>query len=75
MSINLGGHLFGVHRVYLHVPRSFGKLNRGAFCQFPFRWIYYYGSNKYTGKETGKTQLCALVEKKCRRLNWPLCLQ
>ena len=29
--------------------------HRGAFCQFPFRWIYYYGSNKSTGKETGKT--------------------
>ena len=34
---------------------------RGAFCQFPFRWIYYYGSNKSTGKETGKTHLCAVV--------------
>ena len=21
------------------------SLHRGAFCQFPFRWIYYYGSN------------------------------
>ena len=35
-------------------------LYRGAFCQFPFRWIYCYGSNKSTGKETGKTHLCAL---------------
>ena len=35
-------------------------LHRGAFCQFPFRWIYYYGSNKSTGKETDKTHLCAL---------------
>ena len=26
---------------------SIGKtVHRGAFCQFPFRWIYYYGSNK-----------------------------
>ena len=32
---------------------------RGAFCQFIFRWVYHYGSNKYTGKETGKTHLCA----------------
>ena len=31
----------------------------GAFCQFPFRWIYYYGSSKSTGKETGKTHLYA----------------
>ena len=30
-------------------------LHRGAFCQ-----IYYYGSNKSTGKEIGKTHLCAL---------------
>ena len=28
--------------------------HRGAFCQFPFRWIYYYGSNKTTGKELVK---------------------
>ena len=34
-------------------------LHRGAFCQFPFRWIYYYSSNKSTGKKTGKTHLCA----------------
>ena len=27
-------------------------------AQFPFRWIYYCGSNKSTGKETGKTHLC-----------------
>ena len=24
-------------------------LHRDAFCQFPFRWIYYYGSNKRKG--------------------------
>ena len=29
-------------------------MHRGAFCQIAFRWIYYYGTNKYTGKETGK---------------------
>ena len=32
-----------------------------AFCQFPFRWIYYCGSNKSTGKQTGKMHLCTLV--------------
>ena len=37
--------------------RSVGTVHRGAFGQFPFRWIYYYGSNKFTGKETGKTHL------------------
>ena len=31
-------------------------LHRGAFCQFPFRWIYY-GSNK---SRISKTHLCAL---------------
>ena len=39
------------------------SLHRGAFCLFTFRWIYYYGSNKSTGKETGTTHLCALVWK------------
>ena len=38
---------------------SFWGMHRGAFCKFPFRWIYYCGSNKSTGKETGKTHLCA----------------
>ena len=38
-------------------------MHRGAFCQFPFWWIYYYGSNKSTGKETGKTHNCAMADK------------
>ena len=38
----------------------FQPLHRGAFCQFPFWWIYYFHSSKSTGKETGKTHLCAL---------------
>ena len=37
-------------------------LHKGAFCEFPFRWIYYYGSNEFTGKETGKTHLCVVVK-------------
>ena len=32
--------------------------HRDAFCQFSFQWIYYYGSNKSTRKETGKMHLC-----------------
>ena len=32
-------------------------VNRGAFCQFPFRWIYY----SHSSKSTGKTHLCAGV--------------
>ena len=43
-----------------HLTNPGLTMHRGAFCQFPFRWIYYYGSNKSTGKETGKTHLCAL---------------
>ena len=35
-------------------------VHRGAFCQFSFRRIYYYGSNKSTGKEIGKTHLCVV---------------
>ena len=31
------------------------------FASFSLRWIYYYGSNKSTGKETGKMPLCALL--------------
>ena len=40
--------------------KPLSTMHRGAFCQFPFRWIYSYGSNKSTGKETGKTHLCAM---------------
>ena len=36
-------------------------VHRGAFCQFLFRWIYYYDSTKSTGKETDKTYLCAVL--------------
>ena len=39
-------------------------VHRGAFCQYTFRWIYYYGSNKSTGKETGKSHLCAVQWKR-----------
>ena len=37
------------------------KFHRGAFCQFPFRWIYYCHNSKSTGEETGKTHLCELL--------------
>ena len=29
-------------------------LYRGAFCQFPSRWIYYYGSNKTQKRKLAK---------------------
>ena len=34
----------------------------GAFCQFPLRLVYYCHSSKSTGEETGKTDLCAVLE-------------
>ena len=35
-------------------------MHQGAFCQFLFRWIYYYSWNKSTGKKIDKTHFCAL---------------
>ena len=43
-------------------PRHHYTVHRGAFCQFPFRWIYYCHSSKFTRKETGKTHSCAVVD-------------
>ena len=37
---------------------NFRSMHRDVFCQFPFRCIYYYGSNKSNG--TGKMHLCAM---------------
>ena len=47
--------------VFMSVVELQAAVHSGAFCQFHFSWIYYYGSNKSTGKETGKTHLCAVV--------------
>ena len=47
----------------------FCTMHRGAFCQFPFRWIYYYHSSKSTGKETGKPHLSAVVDLSVRVLS------
>ena len=42
----------------LYVPLLlYLTLHRSAFCQFPFRWIYYCNSSESTRKETGKTHL------------------
>ena len=38
-------------------------VHRGAFCQFPFRLNYYCHSSQSTGKEIGKTHLCAVFWK------------
>ena len=43
------------------IPDISQAVHRGAFCQSSFRWIYYYGINKSTGKETGKADLCAVA--------------
>ena len=48
------------------------SLHRGAFCQFSFWWIYYYGSIKSTGKETDKMHLCALVCQKSMKYKFGL---
>ena len=40
-------------------------VHRSAFYHSSFQWIYYYGSNKSTGKETGKSHLCAVGEFYC----------
>ena len=42
-------------------PNTIGAVHRGAFCQFPFWWIYYHGGNKSTGLESGKSHLCAVA--------------
>ena len=59
--LNCKGHIHAALHLFSLVTTTVLTLHRGAICQFPFRWIYYYGSNKSTGKETGKTYLCALV--------------
>ena len=42
-------------------------VHRGAFWQFPFRWIYYCHSTNSTGKETGKMHLCGALENTFKR--------
>jgi hypothetical protein len=61
-------HLYGGVSIFLRVwkpctllgPVQMHPVQRDAFCQFPFRWIYYCHSSKSTGKETGKMHLCAV---------------
>ena len=51
----------GLLRIYKLYDQTSGPTtsHRGAFCQFSLRWIYYCPNSKSTGKETGKTHLCA----------------
>ena len=44
--------------VYYNNKPPTTALHRGAFCQFPFWWIYY--CSKSIGKKTDKTHHCAL---------------
>ena len=39
-------------------------VHRGAFFQFPFRWIYYCHSRKFAGEENEKTHRCAVLQSK-----------
>ena len=41
--------------VHYHAP-----MQRGAFCKFPFRWIYYYGSNKSTKLAKRSSVQCSM---------------
>jgi hypothetical protein len=43
-----------------HCLKKYVPVHRGAFCQLPFWWIYYCHSSIFTGKDTGKTHLCAV---------------
>ena len=50
--------------IFYEITSSFHQffqigMTTGVFCQFSFRWIYNYGSNKSTGLETAKSYLCA----------------
>ena len=49
------------------------SLHRGAFCHFPYRWIYYCHNSKTTLEETVKTNLCALWYCFFRNNFVPLC--
>ena len=37
-------------------------MHRGAFCQFFFQLIYYYGSNESTGKNWNNPSLCNALQ-------------
>ena len=45
-------------------------VHKGAFRQFSFRLIYYCHSSESTGKETGKTYLCAVFWQEKRNETW-----
>ena len=56
---NLGVKVDRVKKSLVKV-HDHGPVHSGEFCQFPFRWIYYCHSSKFTRKETGKMHLCAV---------------
>ena len=69
-------HIFGLSHSVSTLGFFCNTVHRGVFCKFPFRWIYYYGSNKSTEKETDKTHLCAVYSlltmhsSQCTMLCW-----
>ena len=62
-KVDISQHLAipGFPRVTILLTNPVRTLHRGVFFQFLFQWIHYCHSSKPTGKETGKTHLCALV--------------
>ena len=61
-KINIVQGNYCILGLHTHQQPSFkhSTLHRGAFCQFPFRRIYYYHSSKFIGKESGNTHLCTV---------------
>ena len=49
-------HLFRFEscRLFKNSCRVQTAVHRGAFCQFPFGWVYYYGSNKSIERKLAK---------------------
>ena len=58
---SVGWHKETSIRTFKIIAGKLYRMHRGAFCQFPFRWIYYFGINESTGKETGKMHLCGML--------------
>ena len=52
-------------KILLNKVRQMTTVHKGAFCQFSFRWIYYFHISKSTEKEAGKTHVCA-VDNSCQ---------
>ena len=63
--------------VWAYVCHCTAGLHRGAFCQFPFRWIYYCHSSKSTERKLAKrTYVHCMAKRKfihiSRHWHWPI---